>query len=237
MAPSPLFNRPRTCKPEEEGFDGVLAARAGLPSWILSVKTIPWMGKKSRKDDSRVSNRRWSNTSVRDDALELLVVLSTLGIVCVSSLLLSRSAPSVYPPFLGFKNYPDKVLRDEARRMKEVYCPKDWKHFTPAQRPRDLLRRQILIRTYLKPFKLRPRSVRKIEEHARGKRLQHLFRVLKERPKSLLRKRKKWAFEEVFKEHIVARLSRNEKKNESLLLQLRKTIKSEFHNFISKHIV
>mmetsp|Transcript_26058 Transcript_26058/g.62768 ORF Transcript_26058/g.62768 Transcript_26058/m.62768 type:complete len:172 (+) Transcript_26058:191-706(+) len=132
------------------------------------------------------------------------------------------------------KNMPDQYYHEARRKPPPDFDPK---HPTKILRPRDLLRRDVYITDYLKCFRLRKDSIRRITQGARGPLLRHLFRVLKERPEALTRKKIKWTWDEVFFEHISGRLHKTDRANVTKVADMKRKLKKEFHNFVVKKLV
>lgn len=159
-------------------------------------------------------------------------------IVTISGALLLSLTANRHGTSLGLKHLDEQRL-EQLRAQWEKPPPDDFKHIQQAQRPRDVLRRQVLIKTFFQDLKLHRKSLKKICEHARGPMLQHLMRVFKERPIKLKKKtgRHKYSFDQNFADHISSLLVRYEQNNGTLLRLMKKRIKDEFHNFMSKKLI
>jgi len=155
-------------------------------------------------------------------------------------MLLHRGSQSNSNPdsYLGMKHHPPELFYEKAKQNRDrIWPPKDFRHFTPKQRPRDLLRREVRIATLLAPYGLKKESVKRIERQVGGKDLRHLMRQFRMRPKLLMRRRREsWTFDAVFKENVELKLRRFERTNETLIRSLKKLLKNEFHNFVSKDV-
>ncbi|GAB5356196.1 hypothetical protein AAMO2058_000270000 [Amorphochlora amoebiformis] len=138
-------------------------------------------------------------------------------------------------PNLQWKSIPEQTLWQLRPKL-----PPDPKHAPRPYTFNDKLRREVLIRTFLKNFNLKKKTMRNIRRHARGPHLRDLFRALRERPiklRNMRRGKDRWKWEAVFKEHITDQMCVSERQNGSLCTRLSKKLKSEYHNFMSKRLV